>query len=197
MFLNIYLSTVWIHGFSFDKTIKNIKDSPWTHNMSCKTCKKPTVTAKLQPSLHWAAQHTSSFSRIEVNNIKKKNKFTKSEDWQLIVYEKSWSRVCETHSWGMKNHINLWTHRHTNNIFSVPKHVRKFSGIQMSSHDSVLLLWLHGKGVAHMKMTDSGTRGTQCGSRGEYDHRFNAVSSSPQVQTKPEMHPFLKCSRNM
>lgn len=67
----------------------------------------------------------------------------------------------------------------------------------MPSLDSVLLLWLHVKGVAHVKMTPSGTRGTRCGSRGGYDCRFNAVSSSPQVQTKPETHPFLKCSRYM
>lgn len=122
LFLSIYLATGWTHGFYFDNTIKNIRDSPWAQNISLQ---KACIMAKLQPSLHWATQHTSGFSRIDVNNIKEENKFTKFEDWQRIVYEKSWSRVCETHSWGMKNHINLWAHRHTNNIFSLPKHVRK------------------------------------------------------------------------
>lgn len=77
------------------------------------------------PSALSSTTHKCFFSRIDMNDIKVKNTFTKFEGWQLIVYEKSWSRMCETHSWGMKNHINLWAHRHTNNIFSLPKHVRK------------------------------------------------------------------------
>lgn len=61
----------------------------------------------------------------------------------------------------------------------------------MSSFDSVLLLWVHGKGVAHMKMTDCGMRGSGVGAEegmavdSPCHHTFRS-------KTKPRMHPFLK-----